>query len=275
MDPKARAEARRQAILTKGSKRLAKLTSSARGEDSAVMHQDLPTEFGNRLTESPTPDPHIPAIPVHPPLVPSGLNEPFPHLERERMIRELFGAPLQAPSGSIPNLDHGLAPFLTSIIEGSALSPKSPSGSSVAVNISEPTSHQKQIIAHFLPLIRLASVIMLSIFFVSRYGPEQTGNSSWSTLKHHSPNLSQPAGLFQSFAALEIVWYALYMMCGLIDTTVPGIISAVLPLLSQPYTTGITTAVQYINMAQRIADDLAVALLITGFVVWNAGRMSQ
>ncbi len=42
MDPKARAEARRQAILGRGAKRLEKLTSSARGEERGSYEGGLP-----------------------------------------------------------------------------------------------------------------------------------------------------------------------------------------------------------------------------------------
>ncbi|KAF5376897.1 hypothetical protein D9615_007202 [Tricholomella constricta] len=42
MSASARAEARRKAILSRGSDRLAKLTTSARGDDPAYMHDDPP-----------------------------------------------------------------------------------------------------------------------------------------------------------------------------------------------------------------------------------------
>ena len=48
MDPKARAEARRQAILGKGAKRLAKLTSSARGEESTASNDGVFAKLSER-----------------------------------------------------------------------------------------------------------------------------------------------------------------------------------------------------------------------------------
>jgi len=147
----ARAEARRKAILSRGSDRLAKLTTSARGEDSPVYTSDTAgsrstsrTFLGEDRSDMPAPKPLTPepesssastTAPHGASQEPAGLGRsgtPDPSVwspeQQQRFMRALMDAgnappgepPLQSPLGdpsdpidmSLPPMDNPLAALL-------------------------------------------------------------------------------------------------------------------------------------------------------------------
>ncbi|KIJ98268.1 hypothetical protein K443DRAFT_104236 [Laccaria amethystina LaAM-08-1] len=106
MSAAARAEARRKAILSRGTDRLAKLTTSARGEDApAYMHDDppLPNISRNFLGEEssssnmPTPNRFTPSPSPSPKPKPRSISTP------PRTINQFDAAGLGAGSSPIPD----------------------------------------------------------------------------------------------------------------------------------------------------------------------------
>ncbi|KAI0044060.1 hypothetical protein FA95DRAFT_1583899 [Auriscalpium vulgare] len=140
--PAARAEARRQAILKRGSDRLAKLTNTARGEDAAILHDDPPipplpsapgVNLANFIGEESAPPPSVrrrPAPDAHAsPFDALGLGgaPPDPSVwseqQQQQLMQALMGGTASAgrPGASTPQ-DNPLA-ALMSAMGGGGLPP--------------------------------------------------------------------------------------------------------------------------------------------------------
>ncbi|PIL30776.1 hypothetical protein GSI_06944 [Ganoderma sinense ZZ0214-1] len=111
---KARAEARRKAILARGSDRLSRITTSGRGEDGAAYMKDGLTNFVGETSDMPTPPASVPgsrnvsgALPAHTsPLQDAAFGSaPDPSVWSEEQQQQFMNAMLNAAaSGRFPGI---------------------------------------------------------------------------------------------------------------------------------------------------------------------------
>ncbi|KAF9506976.1 hypothetical protein BS47DRAFT_360093 [Hydnum rufescens UP504] len=259
MDAKARAEARRQAILAKASSRLAKLTSSARGEETeASIHDDpplptLPSVRAIRRTPSPI-FPRQPSALDHP----SGGEEPLPQDAFEAILSSLG-------SSGMTNDESKLSPTTsTSPFEPTPLPPRS---------------------LPFMPFFRFLSTIAMVIFFVfylepfnfarmGYYGLETPSRwGRWADLTRRETGEwgVQPVPIFWAFISLQLAVHSFQFFYDNQPSPLPMFVAMVLPHFPHPLPTIVTNAFHYVHMTQMLLDDMAVWVVTVGFIIWVAG----
>jgi len=291
MDAKARAEARRQAILAKASSRLAKLTSSARGEETeASIHDDpplptLPSVRAIRRTPSPI-FPRQPSAPDHPSSgeesLPQGMVDPH-HF-------------MQALMGGGPNLGDGrpsafptgttdaFETILSSLGSSGMTNDESKLSPTTSTSPFEPTPLPPRSLP-FMPFFRFLSTIAMVIFFVfylepfnfarmGYYGLETPSRwGRWADLTRRETGEwgVQPVPIFWAFISLQLAVHSFQFFYDNQPSPLPMFVAMVLPHFPHPLPTIVTNAFHYVHMTQMLLDDMAVWVVTVGFIIWVAG----
>ncbi|KAJ8517258.1 hypothetical protein ONZ45_g5531 [Pleurotus djamor] len=291
MSAAARAEARRKAILSRGGDRLAKLTTSARGEDgSTYLNTDAPapklSTFVGEESNMPTP-----------PARPSASPSPQP----SRHVSDTFGAPnvdppllpgMPRPDSSISNND-GIPPtppddpfaaLMTSLQQQQHPMNDQPSGKTPAAVQTPPSKLQK-----IMPFIHLAAMWMLLGYFVLFKEPEmfkeRTSSvdvgvwSRWGELMR-SPSVAGAWGIalvpfFWAFTTIQIVLHSMRIISGFDTVHPPALLSLALPHLPRMVSTIVINGMKYMQMMSLFLDDLAGLVVGVGFIVFFSNLYSQ
>ncbi|KAG6820135.1 hypothetical protein H0H93_005010 [Arthromyces matolae] len=302
MSASARAEARRKAILSRGSDRLAKLTTSARGDDPAYMHPDpplptLPVPSRNFVGEEslmPTPPPRpspsprrtsAQQQPINPFAALDSDNVPDPSVWSEQQQQQLLQALLAGTRSpeSLPGLtpidvDPSLPPMDNPI--AAMLFPKGPNGDgafpsfspSAALGKSPAAPAPPTRIQKLMPFVHLLSTWALLAYFVLYLEPKTylAGLGNFVDLG------GQQSGIWKRWAELGrasgIDNVVLLLKVSIVDAVQPPmLLSLALPHLPPPLPSIITNALKYLQMGFLFLDDLAGVLVGLGFIVMLSG----
>ncbi|KAG9003959.1 hypothetical protein FRB94_000506 [Tulasnella sp. JGI-2019a] len=214
---KKRAAARREAILNSKGNRLAKLTSSARGEEAAGLYEDpplpsirsSPAASGDEASRMARPSTSTPT--TRNPFEPPPSNEPVGAApwgsdEQQQMMQALMGSFAGGPMGSINSIAPGLTPPGISSPSGATppdpfaammaqLASGQPLGSGVGGMPPMPpgfpssmggmgqavaTMRKKGRFEKLLPLFHVVSILCLLAYFVVGYEPALFGEGHWA-----------------------------------------------------------------------------------------------
>lgn len=258
----ARAEARKKAILSRGSDRLAKLTSSARGEEAATTFADPPLprtgpSLGNFVGEEsdmPTP--------------PARLS-PSPQRQQARAPTEIdpqqFLAALMGGTPP-PGLAAGNNPFAAML--GTQSIPTAAPGKG-------PEVVKKSLVQKLLPLLHLAAMWVLLAYFVIWVEPSTHSEplnvlERWGALLKGRPNELLGISIvpfFWAFTTLQIILHSLRIFSGFDNPNLPTLLAFVLPHLPPPFPVIITTALKYLQIGGSFLDDLAILIVGMGLCV--------
>ncbi|KAG6916922.1 hypothetical protein DXG01_004683 [Tephrocybe rancida] len=199
MSATARAEARRKAILSRGSDRLAKLTTSARGDDPAYMHDDppvptIPRPSQNSVGEEsamPTPSnhssssPHATAEPMNPFAAFGAGGMPDPSVWSEQQQQQLLQAimmgnrsPESLPGLTPTDVDPSLPPMdnpFAAMLSGGGAFPPFPgvgvggaAGKAPAAETPGPPTRLQRL----MPFVHLVTMWCLLAYFVLYMEPK-------------------------------------------------------------------------------------------------------
>jgi len=308
----ARAEARRKAILSRGTDRLSKLTSSARGEEGTTYINtqapvaDQPTVatfIGDDPPELPLPNPppkrqSEPPSPVDPSV--------WSENQQAEFMRALgMGAAVGNPNFALPpsaasafnqntngepNID-----FLNALMQQSG--PPSPGGSSLFSSTSTATfpavQKPKTLLQKLLPMVHILSVWLLFGFFVlwreptlhSVSVPWQSDSPGgiwrrWAWLASETGGKEgvwsvQNLPFMWAFITLELILFSFRVLSGFDPIAPPTMLSFVLPMLPPQFSSLIMNGLRYLQMFGILLDDLAAALVAVGFMVVLSGWVAN
>ncbi|KAG6829898.1 hypothetical protein H0H92_003031 [Tricholoma furcatifolium] len=283
MSASARAEARRKAILSRGSDRLAKLTTSARGDDPAYSHDDPP------LPTIPTPP-----KPAPPQVDPSVWSE----TQQQQLLQALLAGSRTPepftptdPDTSLPPMDNPFAAMLASAAS------QGPSGAGIPPSTlfppqtlppepKPPTRFQR-----LMPFVHLITVWSLLAYFVLYTEPrahaDSLGRASddgmalwkrWAELGRAggvsdivSSLRIQVLPFFWAFTTVQILLHSLRIFSGFDTVSPPTLVAVALPHLPPPLPSLITNALKYLQMGSLFLDDLAGLLVGIGFIILFSG----
>jgi len=285
----ARAEARRKAILARGRDRLAKLTTSARGEDHpAYSHVDPPVPS---VTDG-HPLAGLGGTPPDPSVLPQDLQQQFMQAlmggaapPGMSSFSDNYQPALPAPIPSIEsNIDSGdpLAALMAQLSQGQ---PGSTSSTTLPTPKRPPTLLQK-----LVPVLHLLSVWALLAYFVLWKEPEvfeaRTFGAAaaegwwrrWGELSRG--NVSEGWGVqvvpfLWAFMALQIALHSLRIFSGFDEIQPPFLLTLALPHLPPPFPSLILNGLKYVQMGGFFLDDLAGLLLGLGFCVAVGGMLDR
>ncbi|KAF8972577.1 hypothetical protein BDZ97DRAFT_1901133 [Flammula alnicola] len=266
MSAAARAEARRKAILSRGTDRLAKLTTSARGEDApAYLHDgedssNMPSPAA-RASPSPSPSPQPARTTTDP--------------SRNTNMFEGLGA--NAPDPSAGGVAGGgmFPPFGPGWVE-----PK-----------------EKSKLQKVLPLLHLLAMWCLLAYFVLWGEPkvhkDLTGEDlglgvmglwkRWADLGQKSPLLANSLQTFRihvvpffwAFTTLQIGLHSLRIFSGFDSVQPPTLVALALPHLPPPLPSIIINSLKYMQMGSLFLDDLSGLVVGIGFIIYFSGWIAQ
>ncbi|KAG6840519.1 hypothetical protein C0991_006192 [Blastosporella zonata] len=205
MSASERAEARRKAILSRGSDRLAKLTTSARGDDPAYMHDDpplptIPTASRKFVGEEstmptppirPSPSPRPTVEPVNPfaAFAAGGMPDPSVWSEQQQQLLQALMSGTRSPESlpgltptdvdpSMPPMDN---PFAAMLASGGAFPPfpgAGVTGKAPATEAQGPPTQSR--LQKMMPFVHLLTMWCLLAYFVMYMEPrvhsETVGN---------------------------------------------------------------------------------------------------
>jgi len=306
MSAAARAEARRKAILSRGTDRLSRLTTSARGDDAPQFAQAEPptppplsapkanlAHFigGDPLPSQPprrTPDPQGSRFrsagsggpPSDPPI--------WPDEQQHQLLRALLGGtpPTGSPLG--PDIRGSTEPGAMADDPLLALMSHFTAGAGAGkgagtVPLSQPEARRKTLTQKLLPILHVFSVWALVAFFVFWMEPEafraqnsavvssSTIWSRWARLATGSLEGSlwsvETVPFFGAFVSLELVLHTMRSFSGFDSVQPPMLLSLALPHLPKPFPAIIMHGLGYMQMAGAILDDLAAAVVAIGLFV--------
>ncbi|KIY73273.1 hypothetical protein CYLTODRAFT_417236 [Cylindrobasidium torrendii FP15055 ss-10] len=279
----ARAEARRKAILSRGSDRLAKLTTSGRGEDApAYMHDDPPLAKLNNLSkfvgeETTAMPPQFSAAPPDPTV--------WNNEEQQRLMQALL-------MGGFPQMQPGQAPALGTPPRGDSI-PSIPSmednplfaqlaaampppGSRTAMDPPKP----KTLVQRLFPLIHLVSAWILLAYFVLVQEPnvneamggfvDEQKNHAFTRWGAFSKEIGrvQVVPFFWAFTTVQIIIHSTRLSMGFDSTPLPTLLSMAMPVLPPTLSTIVVHGYKYIGLFSMLLDDIAALLVGIGFFVW-------
>ncbi|KAG5337486.1 hypothetical protein C0989_009522 [Termitomyces sp. Mn162] len=294
MSASARAEARRKAILSRGSDRLAKLTTSARGDDPAYIHPDSPSTIrkasSNFLGEETTmpPPPNLTSSSRCPQNDPESVNvnpftgsAPDPSVwseqQQQQLLQALMGGtrppepvpgltPTDMDSSLPPPLDNPLAAMLFPRGQGAfpQFSPAGAGGKASAASAPPPPTRLQKL----MPFVHLLSMWALLTYFVVYMEPRVWIESVGNLVDVGG----QRVGIWSRWAELgrsrKLEDVALMMR----DTVQPPtLLAIVLPHLPPPLPSIIVNGLKYFQMGSLFLDDLAGLLVGIGFIVMFSG----
>ncbi|KII94450.1 hypothetical protein PLICRDRAFT_50417 [Plicaturopsis crispa FD-325 SS-3] len=303
----ARAEARRKAILSRGTDRLAKLTTSARGQDApAYMHDDPPlpnldSGLRNFVGEETRIPPLQPAEHAPAPSNFAGFGGPPPdpsvwsQEQQQQLLQALMGGSAPPPfpgqaSGpppfdgtSPPSMDDPLQALMSQLGNfqgGPAQAGKAP------ISLAPPKPRTR--LQKLMPLIHLASFWSLLVFFAFWKEPEvfsvthgdlgaEGRWARWGELSWTKPNAAgvQFVPFFWAFITLEIAFHSLRIFSGFDAVAPPMLLSLALPYLPPPLPSIITNGLKYLQMGSLFLDDLAGLVFGLGVIVLVASWVTS
>jgi len=300
MSAAALAKARREAILKSRGDRLAKLTSSARGDDHAGVYarDDSPSATQSSAREekiSPNTSnrqssPQPPATDDIPPLSSWGseeqqlLQQGFRDMLNGMANRETSQfSPFAEPNQAIPQVpEDPLSALFTSMMG---------QDSNTSVPPYVPVK-PKTLLQRALPLFHLLCMIGLLVWFVlwrepeqfaatiKREGGEQVINvsktSRWAGLSKESPVklglvVSPLPTFFWAFTTVELILHSIRLFTASDEYQPPMLLSLILPHLTPRLSQTITTSLKYFHMASLVLDDLAILLFGMAVIVYVSG----
>ncbi|KZT68836.1 hypothetical protein DAEQUDRAFT_766033 [Daedalea quercina L-15889] len=297
----AKAEARRKAILARGGDRLAKLTSSARGEDaSAYLHDDpplaqLPTNghtlgsFVGEQSTIPKPTPTLTAAAPQPapkPRPSDAVLTGAPQLPpaQEEQMRQFREALAAAAGPSLPSSTPGDDPL--TVLMASMTQPGGMPGvpQQKAAAATPKTRFQK-----LLPFIHLIAAWVLLMYFILHREPEVFGSRThslpsdnvwkrWAELAWKSPSDGwgvQPVPFFWAFTALTLALQAWRISSRVNTPQLPTLLALALPQLPPPLPSIVMNGLSYLQIGGTFLDDVAGLLVGIGLFIWIAGWLAD
>ncbi|KAI9452184.1 hypothetical protein BJY52DRAFT_1294473 [Lactarius psammicola] len=307
MSAAARAEARRKAILSRGTDRLSKLTSSARGDDAP--HAEPPTppsppsapkaNLAHFVGDDTLPTP--PAAPQPSRRVPdphgtrfssagSGGSHSDPPAwsdeQQQQFLRALLGGtpPIGSPLGPDvlgPNgamADDPLLALMSNFAAGAGAGKGAGS-----IPLSQTEARPKTLTRKLLPILHVFSVWALVAFFIFWMEPEafRAQNSAvvsssnmwnrWARLATGSVERSlwsvETVSFFWAFVSLELGLHSIRIFSGFDPAQPPMLLSLALPHLPKPLPSIIMHGFGYMQLAGAILDDLAAAVVAIGLFI--------
>ncbi|KZV61256.1 hypothetical protein PENSPDRAFT_659057 [Peniophora sp. CONT] len=296
-----RAEARRKALLARGTDRLSKLTTSARGEDAPQFIHDDPPDLPlpNRPVRTVTQPSQLEnfvgegtagTIPTNGTPNPfDAMNDPnmFSSEMQQQMMRMFMGGGAPDPAGipSAPGapVDDPFAALMQSLQAGGP--PGAAPGGFPGMGFGPPPPKPRTLLHKLLPLIHLLSVWALVGYFVFWFEPQVSGSSAgfsrWASLISERPRQGaarmlgvQPMPFFYAFITLELCLHSLRIFIGLDAVQPPMLLALAIPHLPPPLPTVITHGLKYIKMIGALLDDLAAAIVALALCAWIASVVS-
>ncbi|OSX67952.1 hypothetical protein POSPLADRAFT_1043129 [Postia placenta MAD-698-R-SB12] len=287
MSAAARAEARRKAILSRGGDRLARLTSSARGEDaSAYMHDDPPLaplpdrptleRLVGEQTDLPTPTATAAAPrdsrqrtrpqqvrppPARPPN--GGVPETSSPDETMRQLREALAA--AGPLPSLPGASSEGDP-LAAMMANFAQAGNMPGMTSEKAVMTKPKTRLQKL----LPFLHLIAGWALLAYFIlwqepQAYEAQTHGSGSdrfwrrWAELGWRGPEDwgVQPVPFFWAFTTLALILHSWRIFSKLDVPQPPMLLALALPHLPPPLPSLVTNGLAYLKIGSVFLDDIA------------------
>ncbi|EPS99667.1 hypothetical protein FOMPIDRAFT_1080588, partial [Fomitopsis schrenkii] len=300
----ARAEARRKAILARGGDRLAKLTSSARGEDaSTYLHDDpplaplptnrptlesfvgeqtglpMPTRTSTAAAPQPAARPQAPGAPSR-----AGTQLPPAQEEQMRAFREAFAAAVGPSFPSPPQLGASEDPF-AALMASMAQPGGMPSMPQPKIAAVKPKTRLQKL----LPFIHLIAAWILLMYFILRREPEAFESRThiapsenlwrrWAELAWESPGDGwgvQPVPFFWAFTALTLALHSWRIFSRVDAPQLPTLLAFALPQLPPPLPSLITNGLAYLKIGSVFLDDIAALLVGIGLFIWVAGWIAD
>ncbi|KAK0463891.1 uncharacterized protein EV420DRAFT_1520601 [Desarmillaria tabescens] len=283
----ARAQARRQAILSRGSDRLAKLTTSGRGEDApAYMHDDPPVPKLSSLSNFAEEGTSIPTPPSRGDTVPTGAPDPsvWSEQQQQQLMQALMGRlPAGAETSPMPNLEDN--PFLSNLLaaSGGGNGKGGLAGGMPAMGkVPEPVVQPKSLLQKLLPLLHLVIMWGFLAFFVLYKEPqvqEALGGLTndprnalwqrWAELGSEKGRI-QLVPFFWALTTIQIVLHSTRIFVGTDAAPLPFLLNMAVPLLPPQLSSTIVYGWKYISLFSMLLDDLAGLIVGLGFIVWLA-----
>ncbi|KAG1741785.1 uncharacterized protein EDB91DRAFT_1222103 [Suillus paluster] len=300
MSATSRSEARRKAILNRGTDRLKKLTSSARGEDAPYLNADNSPRGATAsfVGEEPT----MPPSDMPPPYsfgdVGLGGAAPNPSVwseeQQSQFLQALMGGAANAPpfpqpqisaaasnGATAPSPDDPLAAIMNSLQQ------MDPSRGGAAGKVPAPLAPAKppSIVQKFTPLLHILCAWCILAFFVLFKEPqtfvERSGGVSdtfwkrWAELAWRSSSIEgwgvQFVPFMWAFMTVQVMLHSIRIFMGNNQVRPPTLLALALPHLPPPFPSIITNGLRYIQMGGAILDDLSAIVFGIGMVILIAG----
>ncbi|KAG8220705.1 hypothetical protein J3R82DRAFT_3001 [Butyriboletus roseoflavus] len=294
--PAARAEARKKAILSRGGDRLAKLTTSARGQDApAYIHNDVPgrgsAAFIGEEMSMPPPPPPPKETPRPPPPPPPFMAQPdssaWSDEQQHQFMQALMGSALNPAAfpqsqSSLPPPTTG-DPFANMMAQLSRMNP--PQGGAAVGKAPAPPASPKPPtrLQKWMSLLHLVCMWCLLAFFVLWKEPQVFVEKSASTVEvafwKRWPRLAtqgpleggvwgvQVVPFFWAFMTLQVMLHSLRIFSGQNQIQPPVLLSLALPHLPPPLPSIITNGLRYLRMGSAFMDDIAAIVFGIGMII--------
>ncbi|KAF8555901.1 hypothetical protein OG21DRAFT_1476302 [Imleria badia] len=292
--PAARAEARRKAILGRGGDRLAKLTTSARGEEGpAYLHGDAPARgsaaFVGEETSMPPPPPPPKDTPRPSPSPPASDPSVWSEEQQHQFMQALMGGALNPaqpqpqpppppPFATPPPADD---PFATVMAQLARMNP--PQGGATPGRVPAPPAPPKPPtrLQKWMPLLHLVCMWCLLAYFVLWKEPqvfvEKTAGAVEVAFWKRWPKLvTQALGgawgvqvipFFWAFMTMQVMLHSLRVFSGHNEVQPPALLSLALPHLPPPLPSLITNGLGYLRMGNAFLDDIAAIVFGIGMII--------
>ncbi|KAG2030051.1 hypothetical protein BDR03DRAFT_929313 [Suillus americanus] len=302
MSATARAEARRKAILSRGTDRLSKLTTTARGEDApAYMNADTPPRAAaaSFVGEAPSmpPPPNMPppnsfgnAGLGGAPLDPSVWSEEH----HRQFLQALMGGAANSPQFPQPQISTAASNGATAPPPGdpfaammNSLQQMDPSRGGATGKVPAPPAPTKppSVVQKFTPLLHILSTWLILGFFVLFKEPqmlvERSGGFSesfwkrWAELAWRSSSIEgwgvQFVPFMWAFMTVQVMLHSIRIYTGNNQVRPPILLALAMPHLPSPFPSIITNGLRYVQMGSAILDDLSAVVFGIGMVVLIAG----
>jgi hypothetical protein len=278
--PSARSEARRKAILARGTDRLSKLTASARPDDPVYISDDPPlASLTSGIPSSSIDEPFRTAI-----LSEHGAQSDFSSLWSEQQQQQLLAALMgTTPTPESPMLSPALMKELAVNSQDPSLS-QDPHPHSQSQNVHNLTESPRPTLlsSRVLPLLHILSMWLLLGYYVLQTSMHTlTAEHGWSNWMSRWGELNDRASLegvsshlgasflpfFWVFTSLELGLHASRIFFGYDTLQLPSLLSLVLPSLPQSISSIIIMVLKYSRMLSLFLDDIAILLVGLGLFI--------
>ncbi|PAV21706.1 hypothetical protein PNOK_0166300 [Pyrrhoderma noxium] len=291
MSSAAAREARRKAILSRGSDRLSKLTSSARGENHpAYTNIEPPTRNAPTMESFVGEESIMPTPPIRPddgptPPLQKSSNETGPTAwsveEQQEFMRALMNAEPRIPPG-LGDGEGGPGGELAAMMKMMGADSQMPPPMTQAQPPAAPSLYSK-----LRPLVHLLASWSLLSFFAFSLEPQayasQPGSQvssvwdRWAELGWRSakePFGVQPLPFFWAFVTLQLVLHSFQIFTRLDPVRPPTLLALALPYLPPTARSVITNVLVYVRMFGMLVDDLAILIFGIGLLIWASSWVS-
>ncbi|KAG1829411.1 hypothetical protein EV424DRAFT_1526332 [Suillus variegatus] len=283
MSATARAEARRKAILGRGTDRLSKLTTTARGEDApAYLNAGIPprataASFVDAGVSGAGPDPSV-----------------WSEEHQRQFLQALMSGAANSPQFPQPQISAAASNGTTTPPSGdpfvnimNSLQQMDPSRGGATGKVPAPPAPAKPLstVQKFTPLLHILCTWLILAFFVLVKEPqilvERSGGFSesvwkrWAELAWRSSSIEgwgvQFVPFMWAFMTVQVVLHSIRISTGNNQVQPPVLLALALPHLPPPFPSIITNGLRYIRMGGAILDDLSAVVFGIGMVVLIAG----